>query len=141
MKRIIILLLVILSLSLPVLADVNQQASLNGENNNKIKSNPDGENQINIKINQEAWNMGAGDINQDIGVHVTGNVQLLNQDSIIVLSDPELDINNEMIGINLIRIDLNQYGNNADKGNISQGIDLLIDHNLQILDQDVIIIE
>lgn len=140
MRRIIIMLLIVLSLSLPVLADVNQQATLNGGNNDKVKSDMNGENQIKIKINQEAWNMSPGDINQDIGVHVTGNVQLLGQDIIMVLSDSELEVNNEMIGINLISVDLNQYGNNTNTGDIRQGIDLLIDNNVQMLDQDIFVI-
>jgi len=140
MRTKILAILAILILSAPVLADVNQQASLNGGNNAQVKSSLDGENQIQIKINQEAWNMGSGDINQDIGIHVTGNVQILDQDSIMVLSDPELDVNNEMIGINLISVDLNQYGSNSDTGNLSQGIDLLIDNNVAILNQDVIVI-
>ncbi len=140
MRKKILVMLVILILAGPVLADVNQQATLNGENNVKVKSSLTGENQIKIKINQEAWNMGPGDITQDIGVHVTGNVQLLDQDSIMVLSDSELDVNNEMIGVNLISVDLNQYGSNSETGDISQGINLLIDNNVAMLNQDVIVI-
>ena len=140
MEKKIIVILAILILAAPVLADVNQQATMNGGNNVQVKSSLTGENQIKIKINQEAWNMGPGDINQDIGVHVTGNVQLLDQDSIMVISDSEFEVNNEMIGINLISVDLNQYGSNSNIGNLSQGIDLLIDNNVAMLNQDVIVI-
>jgi hypothetical protein len=139
MRKQILVVLVIMILAAPVLADVNQQATLNGGDNVKVKSNVNGANQINIKINQEAWNIGPGDINQDIGVHVTGNVQILNQDSILVITDPELGVNNEMKGVNLINVDLNQYGNNSNTGNVSQGIDLLIDNNVEVLNQDVIV--
>ncbi len=140
MRKEILVILLIMILAAPVLADVNQQATLNGGNNVAVKSKLTGENQIKIKINQEAWNMGPGDINQDIGVHVTGNIQILDQDSIMVISDHDLNVNNSMIGVNLISVDVNQYGNNSNSGNISQGINLLIDNNVATLDQDVVVV-
>lgn len=130
MKEVSTLLAVILILAVPVLADINQKANLNGDNI------------IEVDIKQTAWNYGSGDIYQDISTHVTGNYQKLSQDSTVLISgsDHGFDINNTMKGMNLIVIDLEQYGNNSGSGNINQHIDVLVDSNVQILDQDITVL-
>lgn len=135
MKKILAVLGVILILTIPALADVSQKARLNGEN------------AMEVKVDQMAWNYGSGDIKQDVNVHVTGNIQMMDQDSITLIdgsliSDPDYSgfINNTMKGRNIIRIDLNQYGNNSGSGNIGQSINVLVDNNMQTLDQDIIVI-
>lgn len=115
-------------LAAPVLADINQKASISGENG------------VVVTVNQEAWNYGSGDINQDVGVHVTGNTQIMDQDNVLVLSS-DGDVNSTITGLNLITVDLNQYGNNIGSGDISQGIEILVYNNVQIIDQDVVILE
>ncbi len=135
MKKILAMLGVMLILTVPALADVSQKAGLNGEN------------AMEVKVDQVAWNAGSGDIEQDIGVQVTGNYQMMDQDSITLIdgsliSDPDSSgfVNNTMKGLNIIRIDLNQYGNNSGSGNIGQSINVLVDNNVQTLDQDIIVI-
>ncbi|KCZ72053.1 hypothetical protein ANME2D_01454 [Candidatus Methanoperedens nitroreducens] len=136
MKKILTTLAIILLLIVPAVADINQNARLRGEN------------MVLVSVNQEAWNYGSGNINQDIGIHVTGNHQIIDQDSRLVLMnsslvlDPDyaVDINNTMKGLNRIVIDLDQYGNNSGSGSIAQGIEVLVDDNVQILDQEIIVL-
>ncbi len=135
MKKILAVLGVMLILTIPALADISQKARLNGEN------------AVDVKVDQMAWNYGSGDIKQDVNVHVTGNIQMMDQDSLTLMdgsliSDPDYSgyVNNTMKGRNIIRIDLNQYGNNSGSGNIAQGISVLVDNNIQKLDQDVIVV-
>jgi hypothetical protein len=135
MKKILAVLGVMLILTIPALADISQKARLNGEN------------AVDVKVDQMAWNYGSGDIKQDVNVHVTGNIQMMDQDSLTLMdgsliSDPDYSgyVNNTIKGRNIIRIDLNQYGNNSGSGNIAQGISVLVDNNIQKLDQDVMVI-
>ncbi len=135
MKKILAVLGVMLILTVPALADVSQKARLNGEN------------AMEVKVDQVAWNYGSGDIKQDISVQVTGNYQMIDQDSITLIdgsliADPDYSgfVNNTMKGRNVIRIGLNQYGNNSGSGNIGQSINVLVDNNVQTLDQDIIVI-
>ncbi|GEM_PF-1411496 len=136
MKKILMMLAVILILMVPAVADINQNANLRGEN------------MVLVRVDQVAWNYGSGDINQDIGIHVTGNYQMIDQDSKLVLMNSSLvldpdyaaDINNTIKGLNRIVIDLDQYGNNSGSGSIAQGIEVLVDDNVQILDQDIIVL-
>ncbi len=135
MKKILAVLGVILILTIPALADVSQRASLNGEN------------AVVVKVDQIAWNYGSGDINQDISVQVTGNYQMIDQDSITLINGsliPDLNysgvVNNTMKGRNIIRVDLNQYGDNSGNGNIVQSINVLVDNNMQRLDQNIIVV-
>lgn len=125
MRKVIALLLVTLMLSVPAFANVDQKASISGEN------------AVVVKVNQEAWNYGSGNINQNLGVHVTGNTQLMDQESVIIDAG---DINSTIKGMNLIKIDLDQYGNNTGSGNIVQGINVLVDNNIQILDQKEMVV-
>ena len=128
MRKVLVLFAVILILAIPVLADTSQKAKI------------DGGNIVAIRVNQMAWNYGPGNINQDVGVRVTGNHQIIEQDSLIAIADPDdTNVNNTMKGINLIKVDLNQYGNNTGSGNIEQGINVLVDNNYQTLDQDVVV--
>ncbi|SNQ62139.1 hypothetical protein [Candidatus Methanoperedens nitratireducens] len=135
MKKILVVLGVILILTIPALADVGQKARLNGEN------------AVIVKVDQIAWNYGSGDINQDMSVQVTGNYQMIDQDSMTLLggslisdSDYSAFVNNTMKGRNVIRIDLDQYGNNSGSGSIGQSINVLVDNNVQTLSQDIIVI-
>src|SRR5574341_1014167 len=135
MSKIIALLVVLLLFAAPVLADVRQKARLNGDNI------------MEISVDQVAWNYDAGSIKQDISVLVTGNYQEIDQDSLVMIgdslaSDPEYNgnISNTMNGLNLIRVDLNQYGNNSGSGTLVQGISVLVSDNMQKIDQDVIVL-
>lgn len=127
MGKILALLGIVLILAVPVLADINQNARATGRN------------MMEVKVDQIAWNYGHGDINQDVNIHVTGNYQLLDQESRVIISDSDYDtdINNTQKGLNFIIVDLNQYGNNTGSGDIAQGINVLIDDNVQTVDQDV----
>ncbi len=113
------------ALSLPVHADINQKADLNGGN------------AAVVKVKQEAWNYGSGNVNQYTGVDVSGNIQMLNQDDVVVIADPDATVNNTMNGINLIKVDLNQNADNHGSGNIAQGIEVTIEGNIQITDQSI----
>ncbi|VVB90122.1 Uncharacterised protein [uncultured archaeon] len=135
MKKILAMLGVILILTIPALAEVSQKAKLNGEN------------AVEVQVDQVAWNYGSGDIKQDISVQVTGNYQMMDQNSITVMDGsliPDTNysgfVNNTIKGRNIIRVDLNQYGNNSGSGNMAQGINVLVDDNMQKLDQNVIVI-
>ncbi len=119
---------VIIITALPVMADINQKADLNGRN------------VVVVKVEQVAWNYGSGDINQDAVVHVTGNTQMIEQDSSVIISDSDYSGNITMNGINLIKVDLGQYSKNYASGSVSQGIDVVVEGNTQILDQGVIIV-
>ncbi len=145
MRKILVLLSVLLLAAFPVLADINQNANLNGgTDGGNIKKNSDlyGGNLIVVKVDQEAWNYGSGDINQDLDISVTGNIQMLDQYDDVMIADPDFegDINNTIKGFNLIKIDVNQYGKNLNSGNISQGIFVEIEGNIQNLDQEVLVI-
>ena len=130
MRRIIVLLLVFISLISPVMGDVNQSADLTGGNTVKIKAV------------QQAWNFGSGDINQDLDVLVTGNIQMVDQDSIGLIHDAEdnVNINNEMKGFNLIVVDLIQYAKNKGSGDTDQNIGIKVSGNIQMIDQDIILL-
>jgi hypothetical protein len=135
MKKILAMLGMILILTIPALAEVSQKAKLNGEN------------AVEVKVDQVAWNYGSGDLKQDISVQVTGNYQMMDQNSITVMDGsliPDTNysgfVNNTIKGRNIIRVDLNQYGNNSGSGNMAQGINVLVDDNMQKLDQNVIVI-
>ena len=145
MRKILALLSVLLVAAFPVLADINQNANMNGgTDGGNIKKNSDllGGNLIVVKIDQEAWNYGSGDINQDIDISVTGNIQMLDQYDDVMIADPDFegDINNTIKGFNLIKINIDQYGKNIASGNISQGIYVEIEGNIQNLDQEVLVI-
>lgn len=135
MKKIIAFLVVLLLFAAPAFADIRQKANLNGDN------------VMEISVDQRAWNYDAGNIKQDINVLVTGNYQEIYQDDIVLVggslaSDSEYagNINNTMNGLNIIRIDLNQYGNNTGPGIIDQGISILVSDNMQKIDQDIIVL-
>lgn len=135
MREILAVLVVILILTVPALADVGQRARLNGEN------------AVEVRVDQVAWNYDSGDIKQDISVHVTGNYQMMDQDSITLIDGSLIPntnysgyVNNTIKGRNVIRVDLNQYGTNSGSGSIAQGINVLVDDNIQKLDQDVIVL-
>ncbi|MCX9011271.1 MAG: hypothetical protein OIN66_09125 [Candidatus Methanoperedens sp.] len=135
MKKIVAFLVVFLLFASPALADIRQKASLNGDN------------VMEINVDQRAWNYDAGDIRQDISVLVTGNYQEINQDNVVLVggspvSDPEYagNISNTMNGLNIIRVDLNQYGNNSGSGILAQGINIQISDNMQKIDQDIIVL-
>ncbi len=113
------------ALSLPVHADINQKADLNGGN------------AAVVKVNQEAWNYGSGNVNQYTGVVVSGNIQMLDQDNVVVIADPDATVNNTMNGVNLIKVDLNQNAENHGTGNIAQGIEVTVEGNIQITDQSI----
>lgn len=113
------------ALSFPVNADINQKADLNGGN------------AAVVKVKQEAWNYGSGNVNQYTNVLVSGNIQILNQDNIVVITDPDVMVNNTINGINLIIVDLNQNAENHGSGNVSQGIEVAVEGNIQILNQDI----
>lgn len=127
MKRISVMLAVVIIMAIPVLANIDQKATLNGETSAES----------NVEVDQVAWNHGRGNISQDIGINITGNEQILEQDGTVVILDPDYadDINNTIKGHNLIKIDLSQYGNNKGSGNIDQGIKILVENNIQMLDQ------
>ncbi len=129
MLKVFIVLAVILTLTMPALADVNQRAKVAGDN------------VMDIKVKQTAWNYGSGSIKQDIDVLAVGNVQKLSQDSQVLISDSDYDgnINNTMNGVNLIILDLDQYSKNMAQGNVAQGIEVTIEGNVQLLDQDIIL--
>ncbi len=121
---------ILLIATCPVLADTNQKALLNGGN------------AALVKVTQIAWNLGDGDISQNIDVRVAGNYQKIDQDSIVIISDDfEGNINNTITGINLIKVDLDQYSKNTGSGRISQGIEVAIEGNIQVLDQGILVIE
>lgn len=135
MKKIVAFLVVLLLLAAPALADIRQRANLNGDN------------VMEISVDQTAWNYNSGNIKQDVNVLVTGNYQDIDQDSIVLIggslaSDPEYTgkINNTMNGLNIIRVDLNQYGNNSGSGTLVQGIGILVSDNMQKIDQDIIVL-
>lgn len=113
------------ALSFPVNADINQKADLNGGN------------AAVVKVKQEAWNYGSGNVNQYTGVLVSGNIQTLDQDSAVVITDPDVIVNNTMNGINLIIVDLNQDAKNHGSGDISQGIEVTVEGNIQIMNQGI----
>lgn len=138
MRKISALLAVILVTAFPVLADINQNAGLSS--GKSANNNLHGQNAVEVSVAQEAWNYGSGDINQDINVHVTGNIQTLSQDdSLVLISDPSygFDVNNTMKGLNLIRLDLSQFANNSDSGNVAQSINVLMNNNIQLLEQNI----
>lgn len=126
MRRILAVLAVILIAALPVFADINQKADLKGANI------------IDIKVGQTAWNFGSGNIDQNIKADVGGIVQLIDQDSVVFITDPDSagNINNTLHGVNLIRFDLDQYSKNYASGNVSQYIELEVEGIVQRLDQD-----
>ncbi len=119
------ILIAVSALSFPVHADINQKADLNGGN------------AAVVRVNQEAWNYGSGNVNQYTGVLVSGNIQMLDQDNVVVIEDPNATVNNTMNGINLIKVDLNQNAENHGSGNIAQGIEVTIEGNIQITDQSI----
>ncbi len=133
MRKIMVMLMVLpilLIATYPVLADVNQKADLNGGN------------AAVVKVSQIAWNLGNGDISQNIDVRVAGNYQKIDQDSLVIISDDyEGNINNTINGINLIKVDLDQYSKNMGDGKVSQGIEVAVEGNIQILDQGILVIE
>ncbi len=128
MKKITASLAIILICIIPVSADVDQKAKLNGDN------------VITVKVNQEAWNYGSGSVKQEMEVSVTGNYQTISQDTLVGISDPDYEgyINNTINGFNLIKVDLNQEATNRASGNIVQGIDVVVEGNIQTLDQRII---
>jgi hypothetical protein len=130
MRNISMLFVLLIIAATPVLADVNQKADLTGEN------------AIEIKVGQTAWNYGNGDIYQNIGVDVIGNYQVLTQDSIVMIGDSEYDgdINNTINGLNMIRVDLDQFAESHGSGITGQGIDILVSQNIQDLDQEVVVL-
>ena len=132
MRKIIPLLVLIMFIAAPVLADINQNAN--------IKGTSKGENKIQVSIKQNAYNTGSGNIDQRVNVLATGNFQSLDQDNSVVVLGDLADVNSTLKGINLITVDLEQYGNNSGSGNTAQGIDVLIENNVQILDQDASIV-
>ncbi len=129
MRIILTLLALTLFLTVPVFADVNQKANLNGERS--VDSD--------VNVKQTAWNEGSGNINQDINVSLKGNKQvenMLDQDGIVLIgSDYEGNVNDTIKGRNLIKIDLSQYGKNTGSGNIDQGLDVKVEDNIQIMYQ------
>ena len=129
MRGILVLLTVLLILTIPVLADTNQKAKLNGDN------------VLEIKVKQTAWNFGDGNINQDISVRATGNYQMVSQDNLVLISDSDYtgNINNTMNGTNLIRLNLDQFAKNTGSGDTAQGIEVTVEGNVQFLDQDIIV--
>jgi hypothetical protein len=54
-------------------------------------------------------------------------------------SEYDGDINNTMNGLNMIRVDLDQFAENRDSGIIGQGIEILVSQNIQDLDQEIVI--
>lgn len=131
-KIIPLLVVVILFIAVPALADINQKANINGASK--------GENVIQVSVKQNAYNYGSGNINQNVGVHASGNFQSLDQDNSVVVLGDLADVNSTITGINLIKIDLEQYGNNTGPGNTAQGIDVVVENNVQYLDQDTSIV-
>lgn len=127
MKRISVLIAVVMIMAIPVLANIDQKATLNGETSGES----------NVDVDQVAWNYGSGNISQNIGINITGNEQILEQDGTVVILDSDYadDINNTINGHNLIKIDLSQYGKNTGSGDIDQGIKILVENNFQMLDQ------
>lgn len=113
------------ALSLPVHADINQKADLNGGN------------AAVVKVKQEAWNYGSGNVNQYTGVLVSGNIQILDQNNVVLIADPDATVNNTMNGVNLIKVDLNQNAKNYGSGDIAQGIEVTVEGNIQITDQSI----
>ena len=127
--RVLSVLVMLMILATPALADTNQKAKMTGDNI------------MEIKVKQVAWNYGSGDINQNIDVLVTGNYQMVSQDSLVLISDSDYtgNINNTMNGTNLISLNLDQFAKNTGSGKTIQGIEVKIEGNVQILDQDVIV--
>jgi hypothetical protein len=119
------ILIVASALSLPVHADINQKADLNGGN------------AAVVEVKQEAWNYGSGNVNQYTGVLVSGNIQILDQNNVVVITDPDATVNDTMNGINLIKVDLNQNAKNYGSGNVAQGIEVTVEGNIQITDQSI----
>ena len=138
MRKISVLLAVILVMAFPVLADINQNAGLSS--GGSVNNNLHGKNAVVVSVAQEAWNYGSGDINQDLDVHVTGNIQTISQDdNLVLISDPAnaSDVNNTMTGLNIIRLDLSQYANNSGSGNIAQSINAQMAGNIQVIEQNI----
>lgn len=138
MSKISVLLAVILVMAFPVLADINQNAGLSS--GKSANNNLHGQNAVEVSIAQEAWNYGKGDINQDIEVDISGNIQKISQDdNLVLISDPAytFDVNNTMKGFNLLRLDLSQYANNSNSGNVEQRINALMAGNIQLLEQSI----
>lgn len=138
MRKITALLAVILVMAFPVLADINQNAGLSS--GGSAGNNLQGQNAVEVSVAQEAWNYGSGDINQDLDVHITGNIQAISQDdSLVLISDPAyaFDVNNTMMGLNIIRLDLSQYANNSDSGSIAQSMNVLMANNIQVIEQNI----
>ena len=127
MKRILALVLVVMIMVIPVLATIDQKATLNGDKDAKSR----------VEVDQVSWNYGNGNISQNIGINITGNEQILEQDGTVVILDSDYadDINNTIKGHNFIKIDLSQYGKNTGSGDINQGINILVENNFQMLDQ------
>ncbi len=119
------ILITAIALSLPVNADINQKADLNGGN------------AAVVKVKQEAWNYGSGNVNQYTGVLVSGNIQILDQNNVVVITDPDATVNDTMNGVNLIKVDLNQNAKNYGSGNVAQGIEVTVEGNIQITDQNI----
>ena len=138
MRKISVLLAVILVMAFPVLADINQNAGLSS--GGPVGNNLVGKNVVEVSITQSAWNYGKGNIDQDIVVDITGNIQKISQDdNLVLISDPayEFDVNNTMKGLNLIRLNLFQYANNSNSGNVAQRINALTAGNIQLLEQSI----
>jgi hypothetical protein len=136
--KISVLLAVILVMAFPVHADINQNAGLSS--GGSVGNNLHGQNAVEVSVAQEAWNYGSGDINQDLDIHVTGNIQTISQDdNFVLISDPAyaFDVNNTMKGLNTIRLDLSQYANNSDSGNIAQSMNVLMANNIQVIEQNI----
>ncbi len=129
MRKILTLFAVLIIAATPVLADVYQKADLTGEN------------AVDIKVDQTAWNHGNGNIYQNIGVKVTGNMQVMDQDNIVMISDSDYsgNVNTTITGLNIIRIDMNQFADNAGSGDVGQSADILVTGNLQELDQEILL--
>lgn len=132
MKTISVLLAVVMIMAIPVLADIDQKATLSGEDNVESK----------VKVDQVAWNYDRGNISQDMGINISGNYQILDQDGSVLILDSDYadDINNTIKGHNLIKIDLSQYGKNTGSGDIDQGIKILVENNMQMLDQNSMVV-
>ena len=129
MKRILIVLSVILISTLPVIADIDQRTDINGGN------------AIVIKVNQAAYNYGSGDIIQTLGVDANGNLQITEENTVVMITDPDYGVmlNSTMNGINIIRVDLSQMAENYASGNVIQNVDVEIEGNIQKMDQEVTI--
>jgi hypothetical protein len=129
MRNILTLIVVLIIAATPVLANVYQKADLSGGN------------AVDIKVDQTAWNHGNGNIYQNIGVKVTGNVQVMDQDNIVMVSDDDHsgDVNTSIAGLNIIRINMNQFAKNEGSGDLGQSADILVTDNRQELDQEILL--